>query len=54
MNSSWSKSATEFISSITNEASIILSGKLTDKEKIIKLKKIGENSVDIDGVGLYT
>ena len=54
MNSSWSKSATEFISSITNEASIILSGKLTDEEKIIKLKKIGENSVDIDGVGLYT
>ena len=53
-NYSWSKSASEFISSVTNEASNILSSKLTDEEKIIKLKKIGENSVDINGVGLYT
>tara|TARA_B100000989_G_C19326778_1_gene379086 strand:- start:49 stop:642 length:594 start_codon:yes stop_codon:yes gene_type:complete len=53
-NNSWSQSASEFISSITNEASKILSSKLTDEEKIVKLKKIGENSVDIDGVGLYT
>ena len=49
-----SQSASEFISSVTNEASDILSSKLTDEEKIVKLKKIGENSVDIDGVGLYT
>ena len=51
---SWSKSASEFISSLSNEASSILSSKLSDDEKIIKLKKIGERSVDIEGVGLYT
>ena len=54
LNYSWSKSASEFISSLTNEASNILSSKLTEKEKISQLKKIGENTVDIDGVGLYT
>ena len=54
INYSWSQSASEFISSITDEASNILSSKLTDAEKIEQLKKIGENAVDIDGVGLYT
>ncbi len=54
INYSWSQSASEFISSVTNEASNILSSKLTDVEKIEQLKKIGENAVDIDGVGLYT
>ena len=54
VNYSWSKSASEFISSVTNEATNILSSKLTDEEKIIKLKKIGESSVYINGVGLYT
>ena len=54
INNSWSKSPSEFISSLTDEASIVLSSKLTDEEKIEQLKKIGENSVDIDGVCLYT
>ena len=54
INYSWSQSASEFISSVTNEASNILSSKLTDEEKIAQLKKIGENAVDVDGVGLYT
>ena len=54
VNNSWSQTASEFISSLTTEASAILSSKLTDEEKIIQLKKIGENTVDIDGVGLYT
>ena len=54
INNSWSKSPSEFISYLTDEASIVLSSKLTDEEKIVQLKKIGENSVDIDGVGLYT
>ena len=53
-NSSWSKSASEFISSLSTEASNILSSKLSDEEKIIRLNKIGEQSVDIKGVGLYT
>ena len=53
-NNSWAKSASEFISSLTNEASIILSSKLSDDEKIIRLKEIGEKSVDIVGIGFYT
>ena len=53
-NYSWSKSASDFISSLSDEASNILSSKLSDDEKIIKLKKIGERTVDINGVGLYT
>ena len=54
INYSWSQSASEFISSVTIQASNILSSKLTDEEKIVQLKKIGESAVDIDGVGLYT
>tara|TARA_B100001057_G_scaffold365548_1_gene368655 strand:- start:814 stop:1410 length:597 start_codon:yes stop_codon:yes gene_type:complete len=54
LNNSWAKSASEFISSLTNEASIILSSKLSDDEKIIRLKEIGEKSVDIVGIGFYT
>ena len=53
-SNSWPKSATEFISSLSIEASNILSSKLSENEKIIRLKEIGEQSVDIDGVGLYT
>ena len=54
INNSWSQNASEFIGDLTTKASEILSSKLTDEEKIIQLKKIGENTVDIDGVGLYT
>ena len=53
-NSSWSKSASEFISTLSMETSNILSSKLSDEEKILRLKKVGEKSVDIKGVGLYT
>tara|TARA_B000000532_G_scaffold199124_1_gene165544 strand:+ start:447 stop:1040 length:594 start_codon:yes stop_codon:yes gene_type:complete len=53
-NNSWSKSASEFITSLSNDASNILSSKLSDDEKIIRLKEIGERSVDIKGVGFYT
>ena len=53
-NNSWSKSASEFISSLSIEASSILSSKLSDDEKIMRLKEIGEQAVDIEGVGLYT
>ena len=34
MNNSWSKSASEFISSLSIEASNILSSKLSENEKI--------------------
>ena len=53
-NSSWSQTASEFINALTIEVSDILSSKVTDEEKIIQLKKIGENTVDINGIGLYT
>ena len=53
-NISWSKSSSEFIGSLTTEASNILSSKLSNDEKILRLMEIGERSVDIDGVGLYT
>mgnify|MGYP001327557287 CR=1 FL=1 len=53
-NSAWSKSASEFINSLSIEASNILSSKLSEEEKIIRLKEIGEQSVDINGVGMYT
>ena len=54
INNSWSQTASEFISDLTLEASNVLSSNLTDEEKIAQLKKIGEESVDINGVGLYT
>ena len=53
-NNSWSRSPSEFISSLSSEASNILSSKHSEEEKISRLKKIGEQSVDIEGVGLYT
>ena len=36
-NNSWSKSASEFISSLSIEASNILSSKLSEDEKIVRL-----------------
>ncbi len=53
-SSAWSQTASEFISDLSTEASNILSSKLSEEEKIVQLKKIGQNSVDIDGVGFYT
>ena len=54
INNSWSKSASEFINTLSTEASNILSSKLSENEKIKRLKEIGEKSVDIEGVGFYT
>ena len=54
INDSWSKSASEFINTLSTEASNILSSKLSENEKIKRLKEIGEKSVDIEGVGFYT
>ena len=54
ITSSLSISPSEFINSISSEASEILSSKLSESEKVSKLKMIAEESVDIDGVGLYT
>ena len=49
-----SSSSTIFIEDITNRASEVLSSDVTNEQKILKLREIGKNAVDIDGVGLYT
>ena len=54
LTSSFSVGPSEFINSISIEASEILTSKLSETEKVSKLKMIAEESVDIDGVGLYT
>ena len=43
-----------FIDDITNKASNVLSSQNTRESKLKELVKIGESSVDIDGIGFYT
>ena len=50
----FSKEPGKFIEEITSEASSILASKDSKEDKILKLKKIAENSVDIIGIGLYS
>ena len=54
ITSSFCVNPSDFINSISSEASEILTSKLSDSEKVTKLKMIAEESVDINGVGLYT
>ena len=51
--SSYGKVTSEFINDITNKASDILSSEQSKEVKIKQLKKIGEESADIDGIGFY-
>ncbi len=51
--SSYGKVTSEFINNITNKASDILSSEQSKEVKINQLKKIGEESADIDGIGFY-
>ena len=46
--------SSNFINDITTRASNILSSQDNEEFKIQELIKIGENSVDIDGIGFYT
>ena len=46
--------SSEFINDLTAKATDILSSKDTKELKMKKLIEIGENSVDIDGIGFYT
>ena len=46
--------SSNFINDISIEASNILSSDETREIKIEKLKKIGEENVDINGIGFYT
>ena len=48
------KSPSELIVEIVDKASSILSGNLSDDEKIKQLNDIAENNVDIKGIGFYT
>ena len=43
-----------FVQSTVNRASKLLSEDISKKEKILKLKKIAKETVDIRGIGLYT
>ena len=46
--------SSNFIGEITDRASGILSSQKTKEVKLQELIKIGESSVDIDGIGFYT
>ena len=50
---SYAKDPGELISSIVNEASLILKSSDPVESKIIKLNDIAERSVDINGIGMY-
>ena len=43
-----------FVQSTVNRASQVLSDNLTKDQKIEKLKSIAQETVDIDGIGMYT
>ena len=53
-SNSVANTSSNFIDTITDKASNILSSQNTREVKIQELIKIGENSVDIDGIGFYT
>ena len=54
LNSSVAKEPSEFISEITDTASDILKQNISIEEKAEKLIIIAEETVDIDGIGLYS
>ena len=54
LNSSVAKEPSEFISEITDTASNILKQNISIEEKAEKLIIIAEETVDIDGIGLYS
>ena len=54
INNVYAKDPSEFISEVTTSASNILKQNITNQEKAEKLILIAEESVDIDGIGLYS
>ncbi|NMN67579.1 phospholipid transport system substrate-binding protein [Candidatus Pelagibacter ubique] len=54
INISYSIEPDIFVQSTVNRASTVLSSDSTKQEKIDKLKKIATETVDINGIGLYT
>ena len=51
---SFSLEPKEFVQSVTDEASLILTKSFTKEQKIEKLKSIAKNTVDIKGIGYYS
>tara|TARA_Y100000591_G_C21564468_1_gene560242 strand:- start:49 stop:645 length:597 start_codon:yes stop_codon:yes gene_type:complete len=54
INTSFSIEPDVFVQSTVNRASQILSNNLTVDQKIEELKMIAQETVDIDGIGMYT
>ena len=54
LNISYSIEADVFVQSTVNRASSILSENSTKDQKIVELKKIAKETVDIEGIGFYT
>ena len=54
LNNSYSMGADVFVQSTVNRASSILSENISKDQKIIELKKIAKETVDIKGIGFYT
>jgi phospholipid transport system substrate-binding protein len=54
INNSYSIEPDIFVQSTVNRASQTLSDNLSKEEKIKKLKKIAKETVDIQGIGMYT
>ena len=53
-NFTFSMEADVFVQSTVNRASKILGNNISKEEKIQKLKIIAKETVDINGIGLYT
>ena len=51
---SFSLEPKEFVQSVANEASLILTKNFTKEQKIEKLKSIAKKSVDFQGIGYYS
>ena len=54
LNISYSIEADVFVQSTVNRASSVLSENSTKDQKIVELKKIAKETVDIEGIGFYT
>ena len=54
LNNSHSMGADVFVQSTVNRASSILSENISKDQKILELKKIAKETVDIRGIGFYT
>jgi phospholipid transport system substrate-binding protein len=54
ISNSYSIEPSVFVQSTVNRASNILSKNISNNDKIIQLKKIAKETVDINGIGFYT